>query len=234
MEAPTTPKFLLQIMRLLRRKETLIEQARAHNDSMQALRDGDTDMDGEKQARKNEKAHEIQKEYAWCIVQVDRTNFQLRNALWGVALGLYEGSEKNNLTAPLLPPAADSNHVGDKRHGANGTLQQCEQTASALFRGVVMSSESLDQENELSHGTQAAQPLIESCLAILLLLRKYEEYTAAMAAGTKSGDLQSKEQWDASFNALLNEIRPQSTCNDALFQDIVQNIETLKESINNE
>ena len=41
---------------------------------MQALRDGDTDMGGEKQARKNEKAHEIQKDYAWCIVQVMYTS----------------------------------------------------------------------------------------------------------------------------------------------------------------
>jgi len=39
----------------------------------------------------------VKREYAWCVVQVDRANFQLRNALWGRANSLVL------LSRPLSP-----------------------------------------------------------------------------------------------------------------------------------
>ncbi len=70
-----------------------IAQARQHNDSLQALKqeldDGsDQNMGESSEESKSKSISAVQREYAWCVVQVDRTNFQLRNALWGVALGM--------------------------------------------------------------------------------------------------------------------------------------------------
>jgi hypothetical protein len=92
---PLTPAFLLQLLKLLRRKEMLLNRAKQHNDDMQSLRQPDEQGGAKKKTesqdatRDKEKEALIKREYAWCVVQVDRANFQLRNALWGVALGLH-------------------------------------------------------------------------------------------------------------------------------------------------
>lgn len=85
----------------------------------------------------------------------------------------------------------------------------------------------------ISHGTTTVQPLVTQCLSLLLLLRNYEEHTATAAAARaatrgrkkakgasaseqekerdkrdKEGQLRQLELWEASFTAVLEEMRP--------------------------
>ncbi len=114
---PLQPAFLLQLIKLLRRKETLLKSAKQYNNSMRDLRlqgehkhqvptngvgasVGEDDAPSALASRglpdrprglgcEKENERLIKREYAWTVVQVDRANFQLRNALWGVAMGLH-------------------------------------------------------------------------------------------------------------------------------------------------
>ena len=53
-------------------------------------------MDKEKEMKEvKEREGVLKREYAWCVVQVDRANFMLRNALWGVALGMHAQVNNN-------------------------------------------------------------------------------------------------------------------------------------------
>jgi hypothetical protein len=61
----------------------------------------------------------LKKDFAWCLVQTDRVNFQLRNALWGVALGKTGGAasqQDGGITQSNLNGSSDASH-----HGEQGT-----------------------------------------------------------------------------------------------------------------
>jgi len=204
---PLTPAFLLQLIKLLRRKETLLKKAKQHNDTMhvstcgrerereeqtespahsclllcargyavldvrdvletrlhpprwisswptcrnsnqknQELRAGDVHAPSKKEERDErgkgtssdpssaarstanvgvaggadvEREALVKREYAWCVVQVDRANFQLRNALWGRARSLAL------LSSPLSPSLGYA-HAHTHTHNTHVKMWRC-------------------------------------------------------------------------------------------------------------
>ncbi len=76
-------------------------QMHRHNDKMEDLQskcaveppNGGIAMQGHGQnAEFANQMTVLKKEFAWCVVQTDRVNFQLKNVLWGVALGKPGGA----------------------------------------------------------------------------------------------------------------------------------------------
>lgn len=116
------------------------------------------------------------------MVQVDRANFQLRNALWGVALGLYrcgtgdgDGDAGDSARRPLAPPHWDMGWgavASSGPHAGAGvppgdTLKQCVHGAHALIRAVA-SGPSLRRDGSVQR-------------------RGYEEGGSASAGGAEDG-----------------------------------------------
>jgi hypothetical protein len=103
------------------------------NDKMEELRQssgagapGSSDMAAQARCQDGELAADLdalKKEFAWCVVQTDRVNFQLRNALWGVALGKVGGGggaasqqDGGGITQSNLNGSSEASH-----HGEQGT-----------------------------------------------------------------------------------------------------------------
>eukprot|EP00802_Teleaulax_amphioxeia_P020089 Tamp_20357.p1 GENE.Tamp_20357~~Tamp_20357.p1 ORF type:complete len:347 (+),score=96.44 Tamp_20357:29-1042(+) len=272
---PLTPAFLLQLIKLLRRKQTLLDKAKQHNDAMTELRQDPQGLEKRKGeaashraagAEDTGKEASLKREYAWCVVQVDRANFMLRNALWGVALGLHaqpasegassrarEEEEASARDSLMALSRGEPGGGGDARRSIprNPVVRKCEETASTLLRAVTSSAEYAQgsSSRRISHGTAPVHPLITKCISLLLLLRNYEEQTASMqttsaamcsgigAAGEEAKEREKERQvqqlqlWEASFSAVLEELRPVQGPNALVYEEIVESIKSLRASI---
>lgn len=193
------------------------------------------------------------------MVQVDRANFQLRNALWGVALGLYQtGTGDSNNEAgdaarrPMAPPhwdmgwgavALSGPHTG-AGVSPSDTLKQCVTGAEALIRAVARGPVNSDgagarsgdgTENSADEG-DPVHGLVGRCLSLLLLLRSFEERTAALASTGKVLDASARAEWDAAFAAASAALGQDGTAADdstvrALHAEIASNLSTVRERI---
>ena len=207
---PLTPAFLLQLLKLLKRKEALLDRAKLQNDAMSDLRRRPADGSGASKDTDKDKEAALKREYAWCVVQVDRVNFQLRNALWGVALGMGGGMGPELSQGGVLSPRTADDEEASARdslialsrgcsrddvppHGAraggtrqprNELVKKCDESAATLLRAVVASADGSPTAaaRRISHGTATVQPLVAQCLSLLLLLRNFEQHTASSAA----------------------------------------------------
>ena len=167
---PLQPAFLLQLIKLLRRKETLLKSAKQYNNSMRDLRlqgehkhqvptngvgasVGEADAPSALASRglpdkprglgcENENERLIKREYAWTVVQVDRANFQLRNALWGVAMGLH------------AQPASSLSSVRRGRYGKEAD----DSNASRLDNQHLDEASARDSLMALSRGERVERP----------------------------------------------------------------------------
>ena len=87
------------------------------NDKMEDLRSSSdqngetpTHAEGQNEEQMANQATLLKKDFAWCVVQTDRVNFQLKNALWGVALG-KAGDQDGHSVAALVGSGDSSNAV---------------------------------------------------------------------------------------------------------------------------
>lgn len=220
---------------------------RRQNEALQEIRDrGGV-------ACTSEQVLALQKEHAWCMVQIDRVNTQLRNALWSVALEAQNGAAHGDVPAQM----GNGSSAAAGNEGARGVAQtqreaeasakrppdigtvsrQCDEVAAVLLQAVV--SRGVD-EDDMFAGTEAVHPLVASSLSLLMLLRIYEEQallvssTSNGATGSLASAHSGGRDWDEAFESIFQSLRSTSSSDparEAVCDEIVRSVQALRRSI---